>query len=620
FPHHTQLWTPHPAVPAFDARDNWCCKVATAVARLRAGVAPSQAASALAAISRGWREKYPQIYSMQSGAGTHPQTLTTAPLAQTLAGELRPILLLLAVAVGLLTLIACANVASLQLVRATTRLRETALRVALGASRSAILYLAAIESLVIAVVGGALGLALGAGATAVAHRLPGFGSIFSQSMALDWRVAIFSAVTSLVVALAFGIAPALVAVHVDPNALLTSATRSATGGRRGNRLLSGAVVVQMSLALLLLFAAGLSIRSLQRLLAVDLGFRPEHVMRMRLSLTSTKYPTNPARVAFEHALIDRLRAMPGTIAAGTVLGGPFSYLKENEASTILKTPSGVEVHASIWIVGGDYFRAMQIPLRSGRLFDASDVPIATPGQQRTWIVDETLARQLFPGTSARGQSVAGYQANIVGEVGAIKKADLANANTPSVYWLFDQAPQPTVSAVVRTSLDASVVLPMMRTAVHELDPDLPVFDLMPLEQGIDDSLAPRRIGLDVLAVFAAMSLVLAVLGVYGVASYGTTRRSREIGIRIALGADALRVTSEVLGEGARLLAIAIGASVIIVLIAGRALQAFVFGVSTHDWLTLVVGTLAIGLAALGATWIPARRAARIDPAVTLRTE
>ncbi len=606
-------------MPEFDSPNNWCCKTATAVGRLRAGVSPTQLDGLLDGISRGWREQYPQIYTIQNGAGGHTQTLTATPLARTLAGEMRAVLIVLAIAVGLLTLIACANVASLQLVRATTRLRETALRVALGASRGAILRLAAIESLLIAGVGGAIGVLLGVGATAMLRRVSGFESIVSQPILLDWRVVVFSGAMSLVVALVFGLAPALVVSRVDPNTLLSSSTRATTAGKRGNRLLSGAVIIQMSLALLLLFAAGLSIRSLQRLLTVNLGFHPEGVMRMRLSLTSTTYPDNPARVVFERALVDRLRAMPGTIAAGTVSGGPFSYLKENEASTILKTPSGVEVHASIWIVGGDYFRAMRIPLQAGRVFDPSDVLQRRNGP-RTWIVDEALARRLFPGRSPLAQHIDSYNANIVGEVGAIKKSDVAHDDVPSVYWTYDEAPQPTLSAVVRTSLDAQAAMRLMRAAVHDLDPKLPVFDLMPLEQGIDDSLAPRRIGFGVLATFAAMSLVLAVLGVYGVASYSTARRTREIGIRIALGADASRVTAGIIGDGARLWAIAVAVALVVIFALGRTLSAFIFGVSPYDIATIAGGILAIGVAVFAANWIPARRAAHVDPAITLRVE
>jgi putative ABC transport system permease protein len=620
FPRATQLWTPHPAMLGFNDRNNHCCKTVSAVARVRRGIEPARVGASLAAMMGAWREKFPEVYAMQSGAGAHAQTLTFAPLAAQMAGQLRPILIVLAAAVGLLLLIACANVASLQLMRGATRARETALRVALGASPRSVAGRVAVESLVIGLAGALLGLALGAGVIVMIPHVASWQSTVSRAISIDWHVVAFSACVGIATAVAFGLAPAIYAARVDPNTLLASSSRSASAGPSGGRFLGGAVIVQIALALMLLLACGLSVRSLQRLLAVDPGFRPEHVMRMRLALGSTHCATNASRIAFQHTLIERMRALPGAVAAATVSGGPFSYLSQAEHSMVVKAAgANEEVHTSLWIVGGDYFRAMGIPIHAGRTFETSD-NAASP---RVWLVDDVLAKRLFPDASAVGKEIewpVPPAPGIVGVVGSIKKTDLAQPDEPSLYWSYAQYPQSDLSVILRTTLAAKDALPMMRAVVRDIDPDLPAFDLMPLEQGIDESLAPRRVGLDVLVAFAIVSLALAVLGIYGVLSYATTLRTREIGIRIALGAESTTVMRDVLWRGGKLVAVGVAVGVAIFVAAGRVVSSLVFGVSAHDGVAMGIGVGAIALASLAGVWLPARRAAGVEPAVALRAE
>lgn len=622
YPEDADLWTPQPLVPGLDARDNRCCKLLTTIGRLRPGVTAPQLRSQLAAEMNDWHEQFPAIYELQQNAGSERQTLTTLPLRESLAGQLRPILLLLVGGVAFVLLIACANLASLQLVRTTGHAREIAIRVALGAHRRRIVARLALESLVLAVSGGALGIVLGMLLLLAVRRSGAAQLAMLAHVRLDPLVLGCSAVVTFGTALLFGIVPALRAASIEPGDVLKASSRAASASAGRSRFLRSAVIAQVALSLILLLGSAVALRSLNRLLKVDPGFRPDGVMRLRLSLASARYAPAAARVSFHNALLARLQSVPGVVAVGTVSGSPFGYLKESEHSTML--PVATEgaarptVHASIWVVGGEYFRAMGIPLLAGRTFTSAD----GPRSPRVWLMDPLLARGLFGSHAAVGAHVAWQSPppTIVGIVGAVKKSDLAHPDQPSVYWSYQQYPGPDLTVVMRSALPSSAAARVMREAVRELDPALPVFDMAPMTQGIARSLGPRRLGTAVLTAFAALALLLATLGVYSVSSYATSQRTKEIGIRIALGARPGQVLRLMLGSEALLAGAGIVAGSVVFALLGPALSSIVYDLSPRDPLTFVIAAAALLFAALLASWIPARRAAGIDAMEALRAE
>jgi len=623
YPAAAQIWTPQPPFPRFDVPTNYCCRTITAVARLRTGVSIEQARAALAAQMIAWRQRLPTIYANQSGAGTHPQTITAAPLERVIAGDLRPIVLLLAAATAVLLLISAVNVGSLQLVSAIGRSREMAVRAALGASRVRLAGQLVVESVLLTGAGGALGLIAGAALMSALVRTDVWQNGVGASLSLDWRVLAVSVIVTSAVALLAAAGPVLHAMRVGVGDL-SRTTYGATAGPAGQRILRAAVTAQIALSVMLLLGCILAVRSLDRLLDVDPGFRPDGVMRMRIALSGGRYSSNPARIGFADAVLDRLRHTPGVVAAGTVSGGPFSQLKQDEQSLLVQTIGGAasavrEAHATVWIVGGDYFDAMRIPIHAGRRFDPTD----DSRSPKVWLVDDVLAERLFSGQRVIGQHIdwpGPIPPTIIGVVGAVKKADLSLPDEPSLYWSYHQYPQPEMSVVVRSTLSNAAAASAMRNAVRDIDPQLPLFDLMSLDQGIQRSVGPRRVASDVLAIFAAVALALSTLGMFGVLNYVTTRRRREIGIRVALGADARRVVNSVVQTA--LITAAIGTLIgsVLFLALGQMLGSLVFGVGPRDPLTLAIGVGVVLIGAVAASYAPARRAASVDPVSVLREE
>lgn len=619
FPRGTQAWTPHPSFFGFDQRDNRCCEVATAVARVRADVSPARLAAALTAQMHAWEEHYPRVYAVRGSVDNHARTIEAVPLAYALSGRLRPIISAVTVAVALLLLIACLNVACLALVRTMSHSGDMAVRVALGASSGTMVRGVAAECAYLAGIGGAIGIALARGIVALLERNEAWRVAVAADISLDWRVTALAAVVCVGSAVVFGLAPALAATRADIRELLSA--RSSPGIRRP-RVLDGAVVLQVALALSLALACVVSARSLERLLSVDPGFKPDGVVRMRLSLNGARYASNPSRVAFLNSLMSRLRQSNGTIAVGMVSGGPFGYVKQVEHSTTVR-PVGAtpdkDVHASIWVIGGDYFRAMGIPVRSGRVFTDADIQQGP----RVWLVDESLARRLFGSVAAAvGKSIdwPPSSPSIIGVVGSIKKTDLGAADEPSLYWSFAQYPTSDVTVVLRTALSTAAAFSLMREAVYEVDSTLPPFDFTTLESGIADSVAPRRLGAGTLVALTAISLLLAAFGVYAVLGFSMSLRKREMGVRIALGATLRDIEAIVLVAGARLVALGMLLGLVLFIVSARAAAAVVFGVSALDPLSIALGCSVVGTAGIVAAWLPARRAARTDPMSVIRSQ
>ena len=615
FPLGTQLWVPQiltPRVMELRATLN-----AIAVYRVPDGVSDEMVRNVLDAEYAEWTNRTQSEVTL-----AQQNRIFATPLTDFLAGELRPILIALMAAVMFVLLIACANIASLQLVRATGRARELAVRVALGAGRWPIIRQRLVESLVLALAGGVVGLALGAIAIRVLRGLEIGAFEALREVRLDAPVMLFTAAVVIAAGIVFGLAPAVRAARIDPQEALKETPRGSTGGASRQRFLQGAVIVQLALALVLMLGAGLAVRSLSRLLDTTPGFSPDPVLTMQISAAGQRYATPELRDAFRRELVSRLESVPGITSVGIAYGLPFTDQSNSSPFNIIGAPplpEGQMRHANMWYVGGDYFEAMGIPLVAGRYFDERDVW----GSEMVAIVDEQLAKEFFPGEDPVGRRInQGPDVTIVGVVASVKKQDLGEPTKAAIYHPFSQNQWMGgwMSIALRGIGAPESLVNTARTVIRDIDPNLPVYDIQPMKARVERSVGARRFAMQVLGGFAALALVLAGLGIYGVISYGTTQRQQEIGIRMALGARPRDVIGMVLKGGAMLAGVGLAFGALIFLGVERLLVSLLYGLSPRDPLTLIVSVALLGGIALLACWIPARRAAKLDPTVALRAQ
>ncbi|HEX3157950.1 MAG TPA: ABC transporter permease [Gemmatimonadaceae bacterium] len=618
YPRTAQLWIPREVLPQHLVPEQRLTLGLTAVARPQPGLTVEQLRGQLGAEAKRWHERY----GGQAYEPTAQHTVVAAPFVEFLAGQLRPILRVLMGAVGLVLLISCANVASLQLVRSTGRARELAVRAALGAGRWPLVRQLFAESLALGVAGGVVGLGIGALLIRLIARSDAAQFALLRDVRLDGAVLAFTAVVTLVAAVLFGTIPAVRASDVAAGEVLRGSARGTSAGPARGRFLQGAVVVQVALALVLLLGSGLVVRSMNRLLDADPGFETASIHTMRVALSGARYGDRGAGMAFHDALLERLRAVPGIQMAGMVYGLPFDNLDNSSPFNVVGRAAAADEpkrHARMWYAGGDYFQTMGIALVRGRLFtDADD-----GNGQVVSVIDETLARQFFPNEDPIGKQIAqGIESTIVGVVRAVKKDDLAEPDKATIYYPFRQTQWmvSNMSVVVRSTLPASATATALRAAVRELDGSIPVFDVMPMAERVERSLGTRRLAMGVLGGFAALALLLSALGVYGVLSYGVSQRTRELGVRLALGARPREVVTMVLRGGLGLTAVGLAVGAVAFLGMGGALGALLYGIGPRDPVTLATGAALLALVAAFGCYIPARRAARVDPITALRAE
>jgi putative ABC transport system permease protein len=557
--------------------------------------------------------------------------LSLAFLKDKAVANIRPALTVLLAAVGLVLLIACANVANLLLARATARQQEIVMRKVLGASPMRIVRQMLTESVLLAGIGGVLGLLLAVATRNLLVRwmpermVPG---VTSRMLAVDMDMWVlgFSFLASLATGILFGLAPAWQVAKADAQSSLKVAEATHTSGVRSQRLRGALIVAEFALTLVLLVGAGLLIKSFVRLLKVDPGVVAKNVVILNLELPETRYRTNLQKIAFHDAVLDRIGALPGTHAAGTVgYGMPFGDGGIQGDFTVQgrgePTPG---ITASKLVVSQNYFRALGIPLKDGREFDPRDSARSEP----VVIVSQSLARRFWPGQSAVGQrldpgfSGAGW-CSIVGIVGDVKQGGLASDAPLTIYLPYGQGPSFLLSFMaiaVRTGGDPVSMVNAVRTQVQSVDPEIPVFGASSMEELISKSVSEPRFNSVLLASFAGLALVLAAVGIYGVIAYSVTQRTREIGIRMALGAEPRSVANRVVGEGARLALLGIALGMVAALALARLIANFLFGVTATDPATFCGVAMLLTLVALAACYIPARRAARVDPIVALRYE
>jgi predicted permease len=579
--------------------------------RLRPGLALAQAEERTVSFARGLKE----------AVGTD-QDVSLVPLDRLVIGNARPLLIALAGAVAMVLLIACTNVANLLLARAAVRRREIAIRAALGAARGRLVRQLLVESLLLALVGGAAGV-LVAWAGVAGLRALGPGSVPRLAEAtVDAKVLGFALALSLCTGLLFGLLPALRASRADLAEVMKEGARGTAGGPARERLRGTLIVAEVALSFALLLGAGLLLRSLERLLAVDKGFDAEHVMTSYLLLPFTRYPEGHQQAAFFREVRERVQALPGVETAALVsdipLGGGTNggFLIEGR-----EYPRGKEPFAEKRIASPGYFEALRIPVLAGRVFNERDIAGAPP----VVVVNQALAQRYFPGESPLGKHVdfrwntTGMQ-EIVGVVGDVREQALHQPARPEIYIPHAQRPTEWAYLLVRTTGDPNGIVPSLRRVVAALDRNLPLAGVRPLEDVVAAGLADRRLAMALFGVFSVLSLVLAALGLYAVISYMVVQRRQEIGIRMALGAHAEHVMRLVLRQGLALIAAGVIAGALAALWLGRFLAGLVFGVGTTDPITFGSVALLLALTALVASLIPALRAARLDPASVLRSE
>jgi predicted permease len=610
YPRGVQLWSPF-ALNA-ETKVNHGRLMMSTVGRLRDDVTPQQLQAKLDGITR----------TLHEGAKPSEFYMSSRAFLDEFAGQLRPALLVLLGAVGFVLLIACANVASLQLVHGTARTREMAVRAALGASRGTIVRQLLVENFVLSIAGGLLGLAVGSGilkllAVAGAAQLPAL-----QDVRLNGTVLGFTAVATIACGLLFGIIPAVKAGRVDLNEALKEGSRGASLGTGKHHALQAGVVVQVALTVMLLLGAGLMIRSLRELLSQNPGFNAERVSTVRLTAGGPRYATGPQLTSFYDDLLNRLGSMAALTPVGMISELPFSGGNDSSPFSIrgrTADPSQPAMHANMHTIGGEYFKAMRIPLLKGRLFDKTDV--FTPNQSN-WVavIDETLAKTYFPNEDPIGKQInQGPDATIIGVVGTVSQGELGEPPKATIYYPYTQhAWYSNMYIVTRSALPLASVVPVIRNVVKTIDPNLPVFEPRTLEERIGTSLAPRRLAMSVLTGLAALSLGLAIFGLYGVISYVVSQRTTEFGIRAALGAEPSQVRGLVVRQGLRLAIVGIVVGLGAAWVATRSLSALLFGVTAHDPLTFIGAAGLVTVVAIAATFVPARRATAISPTEALR--
>ncbi|MCI0388410.1 MAG: ABC transporter permease [Acidobacteria bacterium] len=593
------------------------------IARLKPDVTLQQAQAEMDTIAANVRQQY----FGPGGAEPRSWGLLLRGLHELVVGDIRPALLLLMAAVGLVLLIACANVANLLLVRASARQKEMAIRAALGANRIRVIRQLLTESVLLALVGGGLGLLLAYWGVEALVTLNQANIPRSREIGLDGRALAFIFGAALLTGLLFGLVPALFASKTDLHEALKEGRRRGSGGRgRGVRGLF--VVSEVAIALVLLIGAGLLIRSFLKLQEVNPGFNPQDLLVMQLSLPDAKYREPQQRDSFFQQALQQVNTLPGVESAGLSTSIPMSGVISGSSFWIegRETPPGQMMPwGNLWFAGSTYFQTMEIPLRKGRYFTDRD-GLDAPGVA---IIDETMGRKYWPDEDPLGKRVSigerDPQGNlrwreIVGVVGHVKHQGLAGESPVQYYVPHRQIVIPRAFLVVRTASGPSSLTSAVRGAIHAIDKELPVFKVTTMEQMVADSTAQRLFTMLLLGIFGATALVLAAVGLYGVMSYSVAQRTHEIGIRTALGAQAPDVLKLVIGQGVKLALVGVLIGLGGAWALTRLMKTLLFGVSATDPLTFALIAVLLPLVALMACYLPARRATKVDPMVALRCE
>jgi predicted permease len=612
------VWQPLPIAPASDKVGNHYLNL---VADLKPQTTLEQARSELASILDRILHKYPKYYGGAAGLG-----VSLIPLRQQMVGNLRPTVLVLMGGVGVMLLIACTNVASLLLARGEDRKREIATRTALGASRLRILYQVLIENLLLFAAGGALGLLLALFCIKALSAADYLNVAETGGVTLDLRVLSFAASVSLLTGLLFGLIPALKASRSNFNDALKTGGRDAMGSHHRTRVRSLLVITEIAFSLVLLTGAGLMIGSLRNLLGVSLGFDPENVITMRLSLPEARYSI-ARTAAFYDQLQERVRGLPGVEAVAIVNQLPMTDVTANASFDVEGRPPNTDINvADTQIISPDYFRAMGISLLRGRFLNEEEAKLPPASV----IVNQTLARKVWPGADPIGKRIRLQPGvpwlSVVGVVADIKNHGSNVATKPEMYFLLTDQPFQiwadlrSMTLVVRAGSEPEQMVSAIRGQLNRLDPELPIYKVSTLNELVASSISQTRLPALTLSLFACTALLLAGIGVYGVLAYTVAQSRHEIGVRLALGAQRGQILRHFLSQGIRWAAIGgisgIGVSLVLV----RFMRSMLFEISTYDPKTLLATATILLAAVLLSCSLPARRAASVDPMRALRSE
>ncbi|MGA9774079.1 MAG: ABC transporter permease [Blastocatellia bacterium] len=589
-----------------------------AIARLKTDRTVEQARAEMETITGRLEQQYPDT---NSGWGA-----IVMPLHERFVGDIRPALMVLLGAVCFLLLIACANVANLMLARSTARQKEIAIRTALGARRSRIIQQLLTESVMLSLTGGALGLLFAFWGVEVLTSLsPGSIPRLSE-IGVDGRVLAFTLGISLLTGIIFGLLPALQASNPNLNETLKEGGRSSVEGTRGGRLRNVLAVAEVALALVLLIGAGLMARSFMRLQDVNPGFDAQRVLTVGLFLPSTKYKEGPQLVAFYKELLSRTESLPGVVSAGAidtlpldVGGNVLGFAIEGRPP---QQPGDDTPDAEHRVVSADYFRAMGIPLLRGRLFEEQDGPNAP----QAILINETMANRYFPGEDPVGKRInlgdpeSNPWQTIVGIVRDTRHEALSADPYSQMYAVHTQSPRRSLALVLRTSSDPLSLVSAIRSRIADMDSDLPLSNMRTMEQILSESIMRPRFNMLLITIFAVVAMVLASVGIYGVISYSVSQRTHEIGVRIALGARPGDIFRMVVGQGLKIALAGVGAGLVAALALTRVMVSLLYGVQATDPLTFAAISAALTAIVIMASYIPARRATKVDPMISLRYE
>jgi len=589
------------------------------LARLKPGVTLTQAQADMSTIATRLQQQYPET---NTGLGA-----VITPLHEHLVGDIKPALLILLGAVGMVLLIACANVANLLLARAAVRQKEIAVRVALGARRGRLIRQFLTESVLLSLFGGLVGLAIAYGGLAILKSFIPDNISQGRTISIDYKVLGFTLLVSLATGLIFGFAPAIQSVRFNQNETLKEGGRDAATGGSGKRLRGLLVVAEVAISLVLLIGAGLLINSFLRVRNIDPGFRTENLLTMRIILPSPKYDTLESKSVFYTDLVNRVQSLPGVRSAAVITNLPL-YAQGNSIGVGIEgkpaPPPGQEPIVITRIISPGYFDTMSIPLLKGRQLTDHD----TNKTPNVIVISETMAHRFWPGEEAVGKRVslgpiekAEDWFNVIGIVKDVRQYGLTAELQPQMYLTYRQTDffEPR-DLVVKTDVDPKSLASAVRKAVWEIDKDQPVSNIRTMEEILGASIARERFSMLLLAIFASVALVLAAVGIYGVMSYSVAQRTHEIGIRMALGAQTSAVLKLAVGYGFKLVVIGIAIGLIAALALTRVMSTLLFGVTPTDPMTFTLISLLLVAVAAIASYIPARRATRVNPIIALRYE
>ena len=589
------------------------------VARLKPGASITQAQSELDVATKRLAEQFPDRYP-----ATRRFSFSIKPLLEQVVGDVRRPLIVLLAAVGCVLLIACANVASLLLARATAREREIAIRTALGAARVRVIRQLLTESVLLSVLGGIVGLVLAYWMLDVLRWLGPSDIPRLPNIRMDAKVLAFTSAIAVLTGLLFGMAPALRTSKLNLSEALKEGARNVAGGRH-EKLRKLLVVSELSLSLVLLISAGLLIRSFMSVERVNPGFDAQNVLGMRLSVSGTSYKGD-RREVFYRELLERVRGLPGVESAAIADNLPLSGgIGWGGISIEGYQPSiGQEmIQSDARVAGVGYFETMKIPLINGRLFDERDTEESSP----VIVIDEKMARSYWPNSNPIGGRIkfGGLDSEnpwmtIVGVVGSVKQYDLESESRVTMYFPASQALGSTMYLVARTYTSPSSLAATVTSQVRSMDPNIPIFDIKTMDQRLSESLARRRFAMLALGLFAGFALLLAIIGIYGVISYSVAQRTNELGIRLALGASQGDVLRLILAEGFKLALAGIALGVVLSFAVTRFMSSLLFGVRATDLFTFGVLSALLIVVSLLACYVPARRAMKVDPLEALRYE